>query len=613
MPTILLSMIYIGLLSGTILLLTSSVNGFLVNNHLPQPYVCNFEQSQCGFNGSVSMHGMEWARLNVALGHTFLDTDNTFHTKGQGYVMFANGKDSTHSGDIVKFESKPLKFPPRSHISVGFSYIFSEAHTHPMTLSVYLTSGGQSHTPNWVKTGHLSSLRPRWHRVCLGTSIVSDDVTVVFEAKVSYNSNNGNLAIDDVVIEPGTSCHLYNHLSTPPPSITTTTHSSANVSSVTCNFDLPSICGYLNRNSGDNFNWLRHQMATQSVGTGPNSDHSSGRGFYMYIETSSPRVKGDIARIESPSFTAAGHQRLTFWYNVYGRTIGSLKVYLDTNDVLGSPVFVQSQGTNTSTWQRECIQITKMSSNMKIVFEGVVGSGYQGDIAIDDVILDHGDCKNDVDPTIPTVTLNFGHWLSWGSWSSCSHTCGVSTKHRTRQCSSTICDAGQNSQTLLCHTNTCPDSGHWLEWGSWSSCSHTCGFSTSHRTRNCSSSTCSAGQSHQTLLCHMNACSVNGGWSHWSTWSKCSTSCDLGTLTRARSCTNPVPAHGGAQCSGNKTETHECSVGPCPSWSLWYNGQCSSSCGNGTMERIRTCSSGTNSDCPGDGKQLIPCVGTECI
>jgi hypothetical protein len=57
---------------------------FSVNNHLPQPYVCNFEQSQCGFNGSASMHGMEWARLNVALGHTFLDTDNTFHTKGQG-------------------------------------------------------------------------------------------------------------------------------------------------------------------------------------------------------------------------------------------------------------------------------------------------------------------------------------------------------------------------------------------------------------------------------------------------------------------------------------------------------------------------------------------------
>ncbi|XP_060605353.1 MAM and LDL-receptor class A domain-containing protein 2-like, partial [Ruditapes philippinarum] len=238
-----------------------------------------------------------------------------------GYVMFANGKDSTHAGDIVKFQSKSLKFPPGSHIEVGFSYIFSEAHTHPMTLSVYVTSGGQSQTPNWVKTGHLSSLKPRWHRVCFGTTTVSGDVTVVFEAKVSYNSNNGNLAIDDVVIEPGTSCHLYNHVSTPPPSITTTTHSSANVSSVTCNFDLPSICGYLNRNSGDNFNWLRHQMATQSVGTGPNSDHSSG---------------------EVPNPIDLG--------------------------------------------QRECIQIThNVPLDVKIVFEGGGCSGYQGDIAIDDV------------------------------------------------------------------------------------------------------------------------------------------------------------------------------------------------------------------------------------
>ena len=64
----------------------------------------------------------------------------------------------------------------------------------------------------------------------------------------------------------------------------------------------------------------------------------------MYIETSSPRRPGEIARIDSPTFTADGHQRLSFWYNAYGNGIGSLKVYLETNGILGSPVFVENHG-----------------------------------------------------------------------------------------------------------------------------------------------------------------------------------------------------------------------------------------------------------------------------
>ena len=67
--------------------------------------------------------------------------------------MFANGKASTHYGDLVKLQSKPLKFPAGSHVAVGFSYIFSEAHIYPMTLSVYINSGIKSGAPKWIKTG----------------------------------------------------------------------------------------------------------------------------------------------------------------------------------------------------------------------------------------------------------------------------------------------------------------------------------------------------------------------------------------------------------------------------------------------------------------------------
>ena len=59
-------------------------------------------------------------------------------------------------------------------------------------------------------------------------------------------------------------------------------------------------------------------------------------------------------------------------------------------------------------------------------------------------------------------------------------------------------------------------------------------------------------------------CAVDGGWTDWGHWSTCSTTCESGTKTRLRSCTNPAPANGGLQCVGNTTEYMTCNLGTCP-------------------------------------------------
>ena len=60
--------------------------------------------------------------------------------------------------------------------------------------------------------------------------------------------------------------------------------------------------------------------------------------------------------------------------------------------------------------------------------------------------------------------------------------------------------------------------------------------------------------------------SVHGGYSPWSKWGVCSKSCDGGTKTRSRTCTNPPPAHGGRGCSklGLASQTRECKTFKCP-------------------------------------------------
>ncbi|XP_038054961.1 sushi, von Willebrand factor type A, EGF and pentraxin domain-containing protein 1-like [Patiria miniata] len=58
---------------------------------------------------------------------------------------------------------------------------------------------------------------------------------------------------------------------------------------------------------------------------------------------------------------------------------------------------------------------------------------------------------------------------------------------------------------------------------------------------------------------------VDGGWSEWSEWEECSQSCEGGTQSHRRSCTNPRPAYGGSTCAGPITETKQCNTAPCPS------------------------------------------------
>ena len=53
-------------------------------------------------------------------------------------------------------------------------------------------------------------------------------------------------------------------------------------------------------------------------------------------------------------------------------------------------------------------------------------------------------------------------------------------------------------------------------------------------------------------------------WSDWTWWTPCKKSCGGGHQLRYRSCDNPPPAPGAAECSGERNQTLECNVHPCP-------------------------------------------------
>ncbi|XP_057707315.1 MAM domain-containing glycosylphosphatidylinositol anchor protein 1 isoform X2 [Corythoichthys intestinalis] len=201
-----------------------------------------------------------------------------------------------------------------------------------------------------------------------------------------------------------------------------------------CGFEDERICGF-SQDRSDVFDWTRQNHLTQnpkrSANTGPETDRSGTKeGYYMYIEASKPRVQGDKARLLSPLFNVTtvrgpkGSNRVpycvSFYYHMKGKHIGTLNVLSRVRSIgtasVDSKLWTKSghQGPN---WKKAYFDMSP-SGPFQIVFEGIRGSNFEGDIAIDDVSITLGKCKqeNTVASAGKTVLLAGSQALPLARW-----------------------------------------------------------------------------------------------------------------------------------------------------------------------------------------------------
>ncbi|XP_019898051.2 semaphorin-5B isoform X3 [Esox lucius] len=179
----------------------------------------------------------------------------------------------------------------------------------------------------------------------------------------------------------------------------------------------------------------------------------------------------------------------------------------------------------------------------------------------------------------------------------------------------------QWSQNITeCPVRNLTQDGGFSPWAPWQPCNHDdgegAGTSCVCRSRSCNSPIPQCGGSNcNGPVIQVANCSRNGGWTPWSSWGQCSTSCGIGFEVRQRTCNNPSPRHGGRVCVGQGREERLCNdKSPCPlpvvwtSWGSWA--KCSAECGGGVHSRVRTCENGNT--CPGCALEYKACNLEAC-
>ncbi|EDO47787.1 predicted protein [Nematostella vectensis] len=408
----------------------------LTDNPCPPPGDCNFESGQCTWVNTQVGDQFDWTR-NSGTTPSWQTGPSTDHTTGSplGHYMFIETSSPRAPNDKAFLESE--EFQPTGSTGRCLKFWYHMNGPDIGSLNVWISENG-TRGQIWSLSGEQGN---NW---LYGTAPIraGQVYQIIFEGVRSTN-HKGDIAIDDVEFVVGT-CPITpvnakptNPWTTPAPSPTATTVGPTLAPSQwDCSFET-NLCSWMQA-VNDNFNWTRAQGTTGSSGTGPSSDHTTGKGYYIYIETSYPRKPGEKARVESALIPATRQKCLQFWYHMYGPHVDTLNVYTKQNSALGQPVWVRN-GTQGNRWRHATVDLT-VPQKFQVVFEGIRGVSYAGDIAVDDVSMQDGACPPQLECTFEDTQLcgwsnvhgdNFdwtranGRTASFGTGPSNDHTYGT--------------------------------------------------------------------------------------------------------------------------------------------------------------------------------------------
>lgn len=147
---------------------------------------------------------------------------------------------------------------------------------------------------------------------------------------------------------------------------------------------------FTNISSGDQFDWTVYSAPTPTANTGPDADADGNGGKYAYIETSGAACTGGKMAILRSNCIAVNAQpggcHLSFFWHLFGATVGSLRLEISTNAGQTWTTIFQKTGNQGNQWNRQYLDLSAYDGQIAVFrFVGVGGSGPYGDIGIDNI------------------------------------------------------------------------------------------------------------------------------------------------------------------------------------------------------------------------------------
>ncbi|CAF4086941.1 unnamed protein product, partial [Rotaria sordida] len=340
---------------------------------------CNFEKDDCGWE-DVSWSFYSWSRVQASNAITNLSKAPGFdHTLNHptGWYMYVAGD----MGDF--YELAELRSPslPASSSDCQIIFYYWLVGNSTGTLELY---SSRNHTTLWSRS---SAPANRWNRATVNVGANPAGWRLFFDLEPNldfFGAWTDDVAIDDISFSQ---CN-------------------ANRSQyiIGCDFEMD-FCSWTTNGLGD-FNWTRTSSTTPSTDTGPSGDHTTGTGYYIYIEASAPQKPGDRAWLASPLISPTTSSCLIFYYHMFGPDIRTLNVMLQTS--LSNLTIFTRNGLQGNVWKKGEVNFRSTLSH-KIIFEGIVGKGWDGDIALDDIQVFYGSCPQ----TTNECTFEYGLCDDW--------------------------------------------------------------------------------------------------------------------------------------------------------------------------------------------------------
>ncbi|MDG5491174.1 immunoglobulin-like domain-containing protein [Psychroserpens sp. SPM9] len=174
--------------------------------------------------------------------------------------------------------------------------------------------------------------------------------------------------------------------------------------------------GAWSQGSGDDFNWTLRSGTTPSSNTGPSS--ASAGSYYIYMESSSPNYSTKRAILNSPCYDLSAETQATFSfdYHMYGASsMGSLSLEASSDNGNNWTSVWSASGNQGNSWQKAVVDLSAYTgSSVQLRFNGITGTTWQGDMAVDAVSLtSSGSSGGDTTVTLTFVFDNYPEETSW--------------------------------------------------------------------------------------------------------------------------------------------------------------------------------------------------------